>query len=530
MIREARQRGRLKGAAAALGCALVLASAAFAWRREGRPRAWAARDVPVTFWAWRDGLPAEAEVERAAREARAQALFVRAGQLHAEGQRIVRVRRPEGRFPRALPVHLVYNATRALLASFEAIDAAALASATEEAFKEDSRRATADGARVIGLQLDLDVPTRLLPRYAGLLTILRARLPRDARLSVTGLPTWMESRALADVLAAVDFWTPQFYGARIPERLAERLPVSSPASVAAGVERARKLGRPFYAGLAAYGYAALYTARGELVEIRGDIDPALVARDPNFDLVGRAPFDPAPGASRWRYVFRARADASVAGLEARAGESIVLDVPGAAALRADARAVRERAGESLLGVCLFRLPAPDDPTVLTLPQVAAALADAEADDATVVRLEASGAGGCGDAAAVPERLTLVVENAGARDALLGGALTVTVGFPAGSVRGVLSLENFTNVETLCGAGTRGVMSAAPCGTRRADAVRLSAPAWRPGATARVSLSVAGPLPDELDVSVRVLADDGRVREHPRRARVERGAAKDEKSF
>ena len=515
--------------AVALGCALVVASIAFAWRREARPRTWAAGEVPVTFWAWRDELPAEAEVERAAREARARALFVRAGQLHAEGRKVVRVRAPRGKYPRALPVHLVYNATRGLLASFGELDAAALAAAIEETFKEDSRRAACDGARVAGLQLDLDVPTRMLTRYGELVGVLRGRLPRDSQLSVTGLPTWMESRSLAGVLAVVDFWIPQFYGARIPRHLGERLPVSSSASVAAGVERARKLGHPFYAGLAAYGYAALYSERGALIEIRGDIDPALVARNPNFDLVESAPFEATPGASRWRYVFRAREDTSIEGLHARAGESLALDVPGAGALRSDLRAVRERAGERLLGICLFRLPASDDPTTLTPTQIASALADTEATGETTVRLEAPDAGGDGGGAS-PERLTLSVENAGAAEALLGGAITVTVGFPAGSVRGVLSLENFTNVETLCGAGTRGFATPAPCGPRRADAVRLSAPAWRPGATARVSLSVAGRLPAELDVDVRVLAEDGRVRQTARRVRVERGATKDERKF
>jgi hypothetical protein len=66
--------------------------------------------------------------------------------------------------------------------------------------------------------------------------------------------------------------------------------------------------------------------------------------------------------------------------------------------------------------------------------------------------------------------------------------------------------------------------------RRADAVRLSAPAWPPGAAARVSLSLARPLPAELEVCVRIVATDGRTREQAARVRVERAAAEGEQEF
>jgi hypothetical protein len=462
-------------------------------------------------------LPAQDEVESARREAGASLLFVRAGQLHAEGGRVTRVRAPAGRFPQAPPIHLVYNGTHALLDSFQQIEAGALASAINETYRADLSRAERDGARVEGLQLDLDVPTRQLPRYAQLLRALREKLPQGTRLSVTGLTTWMSSPALPQTLDAADFWVPQFYGARIPETLSELLPVSSPASVARDVARARELRKPFYAGVAAYGYAALYSKAGALVEIRGDLDPGTVARDPDLELVERRPFDADASAatstntataSEWRYVFRARAETTVGGLTVHAGEQLMIDAPSAESLRASLRAVRGQAGERLLGVCLFRLPTADDRTSLTLAQTVAALADREATTETTISLSREESGGA-DSASSSDHLRLTITNGGAGGALLGDAMTVTVGVPAGSVRGVVALENLAGAEMLCGSQTPGG-ALEPCSARRANAVRLRATAWRPGAKSLLVLNVGGALPHALPVSLGVRADDGRV--------------------
>ena len=42
------------------------------------------------------------------------------------------------------------------------------------------------------------------------------------------------------------------------------------------VRRAASLNRPFYAGLAAYGYAIHYASNGARLAVLGDLDPALV--------------------------------------------------------------------------------------------------------------------------------------------------------------------------------------------------------------------------------------------------------------
>jgi Protein of unknown function (DUF3142) len=527
-------RGGAAGRAVVIACLVALPLFALAWRaRTKTPRVWLPAEVPVAFWAWRDEMPAATDVERAATEARARELFVRAGQFELGREGLHRIRAAAGACPRALPAHLIYNATPDLLAQLERIDEAALARLAADTFRADTARATHDGARVIGMQLDLDVPTRLLPRYARVLRLVRTQLPAGTQLSVTGLPTWMESNALADVLAATDFWVPQCYGATIPTRLEEIAPITTPASVARSVARARELHHPFYAGLAAYGYALLYTQNGAAIDLRGNIDPARIAADPSFELIERraltddiktasASVDPAASpAPCWRYVFRARRDAVTVGLSVRTGDKLMLEVPSAELLRACARAARAQAGPQLLGLCIFRLPAADDQTNLTLAQIAAALSDVAPPAALDLRLERAAATNddapAHDSAARTSapadetsgtQLRVTATNTGATSALFGAdACTVMLDVPTGSVGGIVALTQFTRVETLCRAQGGELQ---PCSLRRANVLRLSAPAFQPGARATAVFSFAGELPAALSAAYDLRLDDGRT--------------------
>jgi hypothetical protein len=515
---------RLLAAAAGL-LAATLATAA--WRWAHAPRAWKPGEVPVAFWSWRAEAPSQSEVERASREAGARVLFMRAGQLDFSSGRVSRVRAFKGRAPSNVELHLVYNATPALLSEFERVDEGALASAAVETFRADSERAAKDGASVAGLQLDVDVPTRLLARYGRVLHAVRDSLPAGARLSITGLPTWMDAPAsLREALAAVDFWAPQLYGAEIPETADRVVPIASPDVVRRASARAREFGKPFYAGLAAYGYALVYTAEGRLVGLRGDVDPARLASDSNFELVERRAFGPvgsgagAPRAGEWRYVYRAGGDANMGGVFVRAGERIVLDAPSGESLRASARGVRETAGDSLLGICVFRLPTRGDRATLGLAQIAAALEDREAEvSARVTAGRAAPSGG-----GTTNQLLIEASNDGAVASLYGeGAFTLTLRVPRGSLRGVASLEGFDTFETLCESsaedseqrglrqssqGDSGQPSLRPCSAARASVVRLGARAWGVGAGARAGLSFEGEPPATLDAYAAVRRDDG----------------------
>ncbi|HXG66572.1 MAG TPA: DUF3142 domain-containing protein [Blastocatellia bacterium] len=470
-----------------------------AWRYEKPPRAWEIEDLPIAFWAWQSQAPEEADLQRAIAEARANALFLRAGQIDFEGDRLRRIRALRGEFPRPIKLHLVYNGTRSFLSSFERIEPLPLAAALANLYREDTERAQKEGARVIGIQLDIDAPTRLLGRYGEALRLLRERLPPDAALSITGLPTWIDSPAINSVLAAVDFWIPQCYGARIPERLDQVFPISSPRSVKRAIIGARRLKRPFYAGLAAYGYAIHYARDGSLIALRGDLNPALVVRSGDLELIERRPFAETEP-SEWRYVYRARNDCVLDGLVIRAGESLMLDMPNAETLRACARIVRQNGGEGLLGICIFRLPGSNDPTTLSIGEIVAALNDRPAAIACDARIGSAGGEQAGST------ISLTIANSGAASSLLGeGAMSVELHLPPRSLRGV-SLNGFTAHEMLCAIPG---IEPRVCGAKRANRLRLHALLWRSGDTAQANIHLTGKLPQTVHAAFRILTDDGR---------------------
>ena len=507
-----------------LACVLFASLAILAWQRhwQGLNALAAARDVPVAFWAWRTEAPAETEVVRISRETRAHTLFLRAGQIHYEAETLERVRAVKGRIPRFVELHLVYNGTRALLTELERIDPVKLATVIAETYAQDLARARADEASVAGLQLDIDAPTRLLKHYARVVRATRALLPAGTRLSVTGLPTWMESQSLEELLAAVDFWIPQCYGATIPQKLEEVVSISSPQAVARAVDRARRFKTPFYAGLSAYGYALLYDSRGALHSLRGDIDPARIATDANLQLVERRPFDSAQQSvdasgqsivGEWRYIYRARGDGVIDGLVMRAGDSLVLDLPSATTLRESARAARALGGEKLLGLCVFRLPGKDDPSTLPLEQVAAALTDIASVTAVELQARQNAADGV-DEPQASQSIRLTATNSGNTCALLGqDALTIDVLVPVGSLRAV-SLDGFNAIETLCESTGKGInaeqYSLRPCAERRANVIRFNSSAWTTGARAQALIRFTDTPPGQLTARVRMQRDDGIV--------------------
>lgn len=455
--------------------------------------------LPIAFWSWGIQSPSDTEVRRAFETTNVKTLFLRAGQIEtaADGS-LHRIRPVQGRLPSSAGLHFVYNGTRKFLKEFGKFEPDVLARTVADTFIADIQRADSDGARVEGLQLDFDVPTRLLPKYTHLLRLIREFLPPDKKLSITGLPTWASSNDIEPLLAAVDFWIPQFYGAAIPTHAAQRIPISSASSVAREVNTAARLNKPFYAGLSAYGYAILYASDGSLVELRGDIDPAIAANNDGLELVEKRTLEKSADTSEARYVYRAKRDIVIDGLIIKNGETLVFDVPSAASLRASGRAVRENGGPSLLGICVFRLPAADDETALTVSEIHAALSDSITKVSTTIAISGR-----------DRQLKLRAANTGTASTLISDdAFTIDLTVPPGSVSGLAGLDGFGSYETLCSFAPGARPS--PCSQRRANVIRFRAKTWKPASRAKATISLIEQLPAGTTALVTTRVDDGRV--------------------
>ena len=443
-----------------------------------RPRPWTVDEVPVAFWAWRTQSPDRLDIQAAVEKARAQVLFMRAGQIDYQDGKLRRIRPLTGSFPKGIKLHLVYNTTRAVLDRLGSIDSTTLANEIVASFQEDSLRATLDGADVSGLQLDVDFPTSLLPRYKQTLIAIRPEIHPGTELSITGLPTWMDSPALSSVLQNVDFWVPQFYGGEIPTRSSQSIPISSPESINYYVNKARQIDKPFYAGLAAYSIALLYNSSGSLISLRGDMNPAAVVSDPNLELIDQRSF----ASAERRYAFRAKADGVTEGLNMRAGDVLVIDLPSSESLRIASRIVRRLAGRKLMGLCVFRLPISDDPATLSIDQVITALDDRDSAAAIYVRLKQQ----------QQHVFTLEIRNGGTVSPIIG-SLKVDLTVPAGSFKEIRSRPG-VSLQPLCADAQR-------CSERRANRLRLTVDFLAPGQTLTTTLLLNRDLPRTTGVSV-----------------------------
>lgn len=456
---------------------VILASVSLVSVYHSKPRVWDVDKVPVAFWAWRTQSPDARDVQAAVEQAQAQVLFLRAGQIDYQDGKLRRIRPLAGSPPKGIKLHLVYNTTRAVLEQLESIDSSALATEIARAYREDSERARRDGADVRGLQLDIDFPTRLLPRYELTLSAIRPLLQSGVELSITGLPTWMDSPALNGVLKNCDFWVPQFYGGEIPTRSEQKLPTSSPESITYFVSKARQIDKPFYAGLAAYSVALLYNASGSLITLRGDMNPALLFADPNLELIDQHSF----ASAERRYAFRAKANGVTGGLNMRAGDVLVIDLPSSETLRIASRITRKLAGQKLLGICVFRLPVGDDAATLNIEQVTDALNDRESSPAIYVGLIRQ------------QQHTFLLEckNGGTVSPIMG-SLKVDLIVPPGSFEEV-RFQPGVSVQPLC--------ADEPCSGRRADRLRVTIDFLEPGQTLTTTLRLNRDLPRTTGVSV-----------------------------
>ena len=447
---------------------------------------WKVEGVPIAFWAWRNEAPRQRDVTDAVDKARARTLFLRAGQIDWQDGEIKRIRPVHGHLPTGIELHLVYNATRALLTKLDQADENVLATTIVKAFNQDIERARRERVHIAGLQLDIDMPTRLLGRYKKLLAATRKSLEPGIQLSITGLPAWMESSELKATLKEVNFWIPQFYGSELPERLDQMVPISSTDDITHFVKQARDLDENFYAGLAAYSWSTLYSASGSLISLRGDLDLATIAADSNLELVDQRRFG-TTSTNEWRYTFRARTDGVTGGLIMRSGEHLVIDVPNSNSLQAAAKVVRELAGKRLKGICIFRLPSPDDPATLSVEQVGTALNDQEPAPRFNVRITRQRSS--------PGTWILELANVGTAS-VQAQTLNIDLQLTPGSIETVRSPSG-TSVQTLCTDNDH----LAPCSELRASVLRIRIPFLEPGQLTTTSIGLKADPPTTIPAAL-----------------------------
>jgi len=222
---------------------------------------------------------------------------------------------------------------------------------------------------VSGVEIDYDCPTSKLSAYSRFLAALKTRLPASLKLSITALPTWMNSPALESLGPPLDEMVLQVHAVDDPRR-----GLFDPDQAERWVRAfARRIARPIRVALPAYDVRVTWSAEGALAAVEGEV-PLLIG--------------PAPGQT-----LRAAPEAVLAFLHA----------------------MQRAAPDTLAGIVWFRLPTDADRRAwspetwravvsdrLAAAQVTASLAPAESPGLWTVTLANDGA----TDAATPRRVRL----------------------------------------------------------------------------------------------------------------------------
>ena len=409
--------------------------------------------MDVSLWYWHSPFRLSREEARELHLLGMRRLFVRAGTLSASGDGVKfvlpQIWRPS---PGAPPLDLVFVLDPGVIQHFDYLCNPNIAHCLVASFVQQKRTAEQAGLSVHGMQLDFDCATRLLPKYTDLLQRVRRELPARANLSITSLPTWFTSSDLRALIQQVDFYCPQFYETQIAGTLSEALPVSDLRALRNGLASARKLGKPFYAGIPVYGHAFMFDDHQHLLGSYRGMSATEAMRHPSFRLARSWPADasakPAVAPRQWIGEEFADFVAVHPGVEGKGlGYHLLYSLPTAKMLSVNLDVVRKHRPRNCLGVILFRSPAPEEIMVLPLPALSAVLQGYESHPAIHVKVKTSRApwgmieGNAEDASLA---VTVSLTNTGdASSSLSADAVTLTLAFDAPGVRAALG--DFDNI-------------------------------------------------------------------------------------
>jgi hypothetical protein len=124
----------------------------------------------------------------------------------------------------------------------------------------------AAGIQVAGLEIDHDCASARLPGYASFLGTLRAALPAGMSLSITALPTWLDSPALDALLALPDEVVLQVHAVLNP-----RQGLFDPKRARDWLDKfSRRAQRPWYVALPTYGTRVAWSPDGRIANIESE--------------------------------------------------------------------------------------------------------------------------------------------------------------------------------------------------------------------------------------------------------------------
>lgn len=293
-------------------------------------------------------------------------MFVRSGTFSSDGTNLVLVAPQKyGEGSNTLPVHLVFNADAGVIRHFEDYNLKTAIPQMSTRILAQIKAAESQGVKVIGVQLDFDVATRLLPKYAEIIKGIRRTdskfQGKSFFFTITGLMSWLGTRGLDEVAHEVDFMVPQAYEGETGLTVDEMKPVFDPDLLARQIPKAERLSCPYWIGIPAYGHAFLFDEKDRLLGTYRNLEAQDALRHPSFKLVSAYASDRngkvAQSTDQWVgeeiLKFKAvRPSPTGEGL----GYTLAYSLPSPDLILRSFQSVNERRGSNCQGVILYRMP------------------------------------------------------------------------------------------------------------------------------------------------------------------------------
>jgi hypothetical protein len=210
---------------------------------------------------------------------------------------------------------------------------------------------------VVGIQLDIDSPTYLLPRYAEFLSEVRKGLPVGFEISITALLDWFRSgTAINDVIKQVDEFVPQFYDIGDPAVFYRESAIAARIDSAHWGPVFNRFHKRFRIGISSFGRARLIPNEAaqtgnRRIAFYGDLQALDIAVNPAFEL--RAERNQA-GETVLNY--RATRKVRIDYTNINPGDTFQFIISTPEAIRAAVHSARQIKGSNA-GVVFFRWPA-----------------------------------------------------------------------------------------------------------------------------------------------------------------------------
>jgi hypothetical protein len=313
----------------------------------------------VGYWYWRHAAHEAGPVHS---RVTPDVVYVQVGVLSPSGI-------GESRWPSSVPPAKSYVAT--WRSDEQKPPDPALVAVLAKAHRRVEAEAAALGQHVVGLQLDIDCPTRSLPAYADFLRSLRREVGSTSRISITALLDWFRrDTQVRPVVTAVDEYVPQFYDARPSGPGGE---IAEPIAAERWAPILNELGTPYKIGIAVFGRIQRVRSQAGGADVREAFRDATL-----LDLWSRGLGPPRVETGRaGERVLRWQAARRLPpALEA--GDRVQAIIPTSASVRAAYAAARAFGG-LCSGVVFFRWPGSHETLALYPDEITEALAGVKND-------------------------------------------------------------------------------------------------------------------------------------------------------